>query len=98
MFTWFECCSTLSRVAVSGSDLLKIAHIDDVDDDDDDDDDDEDDDDVIVRQAGHDSDSWCRNTDNFLWKQKEFGDDGNDDDDNDDINDNYDDDNDNYHS
>ena len=51
-YTWFECCSTLSRVAVSGSDLLKIAHIGDVvgDDDDDsgDDDDGDDDDDIIV--------------------------------------------------
>ena len=45
VFTWFECCSTLSRVAVSGSDLLKIAHIGDVVGDDDDENGGDDDDD-----------------------------------------------------
>ena len=64
--TWFECCSTLSRVAVSGSDLFKIAHMDG---EDNDADDALDDDDGNVLLCD-DSDSWCRNTDNFFGKQK----------------------------
>ena len=60
--TWFECCSTLSRVAVSGSDLFKIAHMDGEDNDADDALDD-DDGNVLLCDG---NDSWCRNADNFF--------------------------------